>query len=233
MRRARAWLVLGALASGLVAMTAEAHLGHVILRAERYLKLDATETDTRLVVSLTLGPSEGARVLGAADANGDHDVSQAEGDAYLAQWGDGLRTDLPVEIDGAPVEVSWVEGYMEPLGPVAPTALTVEITAHLPVTHRDHVIRFRDHMRREVFDRTDVAFRAHDGAELVTCGPGEEPPGTENDFGFTNQGDAPDVLTAHVRYPSRNDVDPLRIALPIGGVALVVGGLVIWRRRRK
>jgi hypothetical protein len=233
MRRSRAAIFV-ALAIVVAPLVAHAHLGHVILRAERYLKLDASESDTRVVVSLTLGPSEGARVLGAADANGDHDVSQAESDAYLAQWGDGLRTDLPIEIDGAAYEATWTEGYMEPIGSVGPTPLTVEITAHLPLTRREHVVRFRDHMRREVFDRTDVAFRAHDGAELLASGPGEAPTTIENDFGFVAGGAAaPDVFAAHIRYPRRSDASPMMIAGPAVGIAIALALVVLARRRKR
>jgi hypothetical protein len=231
--RSRAAIVV-ALAIVIAPLVAHAHLGHVILRAERYLKLDASEDDTRIVVSLTLGPSEGARVLGAADANGDHDVSQAESDAYLAQWGDGLRTDLPIEIDGATYEATWTEGYMEPIGPVGPTPLTVEITAHLPLAQREHFVRFRDRMRREVFDRTDVAFRAHDGAELIACGPGEGPTSIENDFGFVAGGaDAPEVFAARLRFPRRSDASPAMIVGPVLAITIVVALFALARRRKK
>ncbi len=235
-RRARAPIVVVALGVLLAPMVASAHLGHVILRAERYLKLDASDADTRLVVSLTLGADEGARVLGAADADGDHVVSQAESDAYLAQWGEGLRTDVPIEIDGAAFDATWTEGYMEPIGPVGATPLTVEITAHLPLTGRDHLVRFRDRMRREVFDRTDVAFRAHDGAEIVTCGPGDEPTGTQNDFSFGASvgGDAPpEALSAHLHFPNHSDASPTRFALPIALLALLLVGAAVVRRRRR
>jgi hypothetical protein len=233
--RRRASLALLVLALVLAPAAAQAHLGHVILRAERYLKIDASEQDTRVVVSLTLGASEGARVLAAADANGDHEVSQAESDAYLAQWGEGLGTDLPIEIDGSAFAATWTEGYLEPIGPVGPTPLTVEITAHLPLTGREHLVRVRDHMRREVFDRTDVAFRAHDGGEIVRCGPGQEPTGTQNDFsyGASAGGDAPpDVLTAQLRFPRRAD-SSAGIALPIAALLAVALGLVFWRRRKR
>lgn len=215
-----------------LAGVASAHLGHVILRAERYLKLDASETDTRLVVSLTLGPSEGERILAAADANGDHTVSSAEADAYLAQWGDGLRTDVPIEIDGAPFEATWTEGYLDPIGTVGPTPLTVEITAHLPVRGREHQIRFRDHMRREVFDRTDVAFRAHDGAELVASGPGESPSEPTPDLGLVRGDAGTDVFTARVRYPGRSDLDLRGVGAAVGALVLVVAAVVVARRRR-
>ncbi len=218
-----------------VASVASAHLGHVLLRAERYLKLDASDTDTRLVVSLTLGPEEGARILGAADADGDSAVSATESEAYLAQWGAGLVTDISVEIDGVAYVPTWTEGYMEPIGPVAPTALTVEITAHLPVTGQDHVIRFRDHMRREVFDRTDVAFRAHDGAELALAGAGDSPTELTHDLAFGSaEPNAPDTFTAHVLFPRHQrpaTVSPL--ALASGGLLLLGVGVALYLARRR
>ena len=65
MRRA----LLG-LALLLWASPASAHVGHVILRAERYLKLDVAGRDARVVVSLTLGEGEGRRVLELAILQG-------------------------------------------------------------------------------------------------------------------------------------------------------------------
>jgi hypothetical protein len=212
---------------------AHAHLGQVILRAQRYLKLDASDADTRLVVSLTLGPSEGERVLAEADTDGDHVVSEAESTAYMAQWGESLETDLPVEIDGAPIHAGWTDGYMDPIGPVAPMALTVEITAHLPVPRREHVVRFRDRMRRDVFDETEIAFRAHDGASLVSAGPGEQPTGVENDLSFVRPTEPPEVLTASLRFPNHSDASPTNVAVPIAiGVVLIVG-VALYRRRKR
>jgi MYXO-CTERM domain-containing protein len=228
------WLVVGAIATCLVALPARAHLGQVLVRAQRYLKIDASETDTRLVVSLSLGASEAMRVLAEADTDGDHVVSQAESDAYMAQWGETLATALPVEIDGDVARVEWTEGYMDPIGPVAPTPLTVEITAHLPVGGREHLVRVRDHMRREVFDLTEVAFRAHDGAELVASGAGESPTEVEHDLSFTAPAQtAPEVLTARLRYPSRSDAGAGRFVLPGVLALLAVAGLALWRRRAR
>lgn len=228
-RRVALGVVLATLA---IAGVARAHLGHVILRAERYLKLDASEADTRLVVSLTLGPSEGERILAAADANGDRNVTSAEADAYLAQWAEGLRTDVPIEIDGAPFAATWTEGYLDPIGAVGPTPLTVEITAHLPVMGREHEIRFRDHMRREVFDRTDVAFRAHDGAELLASGAGESASEPTPDLGFVRGDAGADAFTARVRYPARSDLDLRGVGAAVGALVVIVLGVVLVRRRR-
>ena len=234
-RSAASRVVLVAVLLALGAPVASAHLGHVILRAERYLKLDASEADTRLVVSLTLGATEGARVLAAADADSSGEVSSAEADAYLAQWAEGLRTDLPVRIDGAPAEVSWRDGYLDPIGPVQRTALTVEIVGHLPVQGREHRIHVHDGMRREVFDRTDVAFRAHDGAELVVSGPGLEPAELVEDlaFGRLEGAEAPADLSAVVRYPGRSAVPAW--AVPAAGGAIVLGAAaaLLARARRK
>ena len=63
---------------------AHAHVGHVIARAERYLKLEVAGNDARVVVSLTLGEGEGERVLSEADADRDGDP-----DLIAAAWGAG------------------------------------------------------------------------------------------------------------------------------------------------
>ncbi|GAB4216320.1 MAG: hypothetical protein OHK0013_42680 [Sandaracinaceae bacterium] len=190
---------LGVAAAG----TARAHLGHVVLRAERYLKLDASDADTRLVVSLTLGAEEGRRLLEGADANRDGSVSQAEADGYMGQWGDGLAAELPVELDGVPVPLVWGEPFLDPIGPVRAVPVTVEMVAHLPTGAREHTVVVRDRMvRREVFDRTDVAFRAHDGAELVACGSGPEPTGRQASLSYGRAAGPPvDAISARFRYP--------------------------------
>lgn len=222
-----------ALASLAFAQVASAHIGHVITRAERYLKLDATEADTRFVVSLTLGAAEGRQVLALADADESGSVDEAEMGAYLASWGEGLRTELPIEVDGAPLEVTWGEGWMDPIGAVRSAPVTVEMVAHLPLSEREHRVVVRDRMvRREVFDRTDVAFRAHDGAELVRCGPSPEPPDVEDDAAFLTGGAALDLMTAEVRFPRRSATSPRALGFAVGLVlaALLVLAAVFRRR---
>jgi hypothetical protein len=212
---------------------ASAHIGHTITRAERYLKLDATEADTRFVVSLTLGEDEGARVLSDVDTDGDGTVTPAESSVYLDTWASGLREELPIEIDGAPVEVTWTDGWLDPLGEVRRVPVTVEMVAHLPVDGREHRIAVRDAMvRREVFDRTDVSFRAHDGAELVVSGAVEDPMAIEEDLGFV-RGDAPlERLVAVVRYPARTGV-ALRAAAVLAGSTLATALLAFLATRRR
>jgi hypothetical protein len=211
---------------------AHAHIGHTITRAERYLKLDATEADTRFVVSLTLGAAEGRNVLGQADADGSGEVTEAEMSAYLATWAEGLRTELPVEVDGEPIDVSWTDGWMDPIGEVRAVPVTVEMVAHLPLSDREHRVVVRDRMvRREVFDRTDVAFRAHDGAELVHAGPNSEPPDVEEDAAFLAGGAALDVMTADLRFAGRRAASPA--ALWVGGGLAVLAVLVVVLRSRR
>ncbi|AKF05565.1 hypothetical protein [Sandaracinus amylolyticus] len=237
MRERRRLAIAVALIGGAIAIArpARAHLGHVILRAERYLKLDATEGDTRLVVSLMLGAEEGERVLAAADANGDHEVTRDEADRYLAQWGEGLRTEVPVELDGAPVELAWTDGWLDPIGRVREVPLTVEMVAHLPTDAREHHVVFEDRMvRRETFDRTDVAFRAHDGAEMIACGPERDPARCDEDeLGIVRGGAQPTTFGARVRYPTRSESRMPLVALAVGLVALVAGLIAFFVRRRR
>ncbi|MCZ7683347.1 MAG: hypothetical protein M5U28_32990 [Sandaracinaceae bacterium] len=129
-----------------------------------------------MVVSLTLGAREGERLLEAADTSGDGRVDEAERDAYLAEWAAGLREELPVEVDGAAREITFGEPYLEPVGRVRAVPVTVELVARLPLEGGRQTVRITDRMvRREVYDRTDVAFRVRDGASLVASGAETDP----------------------------------------------------------
>jgi hypothetical protein len=214
---------------------ARAHLGHVVLRAERYFKVDASAEETRVVVSLTLGADEGRRLLDGADLDRDGAVSQAEADAYMLQWAAGLAEELPIEVDGAPVELVWGEPFLDPIGPVRATPLTVEMVARLPTPGREHQIVLHDRMvRREVFDRTDVAFRAHDGAELLTAGAGPAAQGRETTLSYGRAaGPAPDALSARIRYPSHSEPTSEWVWVAALLLATLVGAVGIrWARRR-
>jgi hypothetical protein len=214
-----------------------AHVGHVIARAERYLKLDASETDTRLVVSLMLGADEGARVLRDADLDRDGAVSPAESDAYLARWGEGLGTELPVTIDGEPIAVAWTEGWLDPIGRVRRAPLTIEMVAHLPTRSGEHTIAFDDRMvRRETFDRTDVAFRVHSPVELVGCGASTRDPRTclVRDLVIVPGAPQPGSFAARFRYPAAESAtDWLPVALVAGtAVVLALVATAALRKRR-
>ncbi len=168
----RRWIAVGIVVA---ASTAHAHLGHVVLRAERYLKFDAEPDGVRLVVSLTLGPQETMRIAEAADANQDGEITAQEADAYMLQWGEGLLTDLPVFVDGEPVEVQWGEPFYDPIGPIRPVPGAVEMVAHVPLSGGRHRVSMDDKMRVEAFDRTDVAFEGQPGTTTVFSGAGDEP----------------------------------------------------------
>ncbi|HHH29262.1 MAG TPA: hypothetical protein ENK57_13090, partial [Polyangiaceae bacterium] len=155
-------------ACALLATDASAHVGHVISRAERYIKLDVDGYQARVVLSLTLGPDEGRRVLEAADEDGDGEVTRAEADAYLAQWTASLQEELPVRLDDVALTMVWGEPYFEPIGAVRPVPLTLEVVARFELEGGDETVTIVDRMvRREVFERTDVAFQIRGGAGLV------------------------------------------------------------------
>ena len=214
---------------------AEAHLGHTITRAERYLKIDASESDTRVVVSLTLGASEGLRLLEEADANHDGSVSQAEADAHLQTWGEGLRDELPIEVNGERVEVSWTDAFMDPIGDVRALPLTLEMVAHVPVATRDATVTVQDLMvRREIFERTDVGFQAHDGAELIASGSADEVLEDRRmalSFGPSAGQAMPTGIAASFHYPNRSEQD---WKLPaVGALGVTALGLLGWLAVRR
>lgn len=210
---------------------AHAHLGHSITSAERYLKLDVSGREARVVASLSLGPGEGLRVLRAADTDTNGEVSEAERDAYLAAWAEGLAGELPVFVDGERVPLVWGEPYLEPAGPVRAVPVTVELVAHFTLGGGRETVRIEDRMiRREVYERTDVAFRARDGAQIVASGVGDEVTEPTADLAYTSARAEPVVLTAIVDSPEAAATLPWwAIAGGVLAIALIAAALV-WLR---
>jgi hypothetical protein len=227
---------LAALALALTTLVsiAHAHLGHVVVRAERYLKIDLEPTQARFVVSLTLGPDETVRIQSAADTDRDGAITQAEADAYMAEWGRGLATELPFEVDGEPVTLAWAEPWMSPLGTIERVPGSVEMVARVPLEPGRHVLRLRDGMRVETFDRTDVNVTTSDSSvRLVAAGEGAEPRELTDRFAYGPQ-NAPEVITVIAELPG---APPTVKWLAIGGggafVLVAIGAWIAVMRRRK
>lgn len=237
LRGANAALALLTLSVALLpAAEVHAHLGHLVLRAERYVKLDAAPGELRVVVSLMLGPSETRRALEPADTDGDGSVSRAEADAYLVGWAAELQREVAVTVDGAPAEgIVWRDGVLEPIGPIAAQPLTVEMIAHIPMGGGEHTIRVHDTMDLSRLERTDVAFHARDGATLLRSGLGEAPRDIERELSF-GRDYAPvsgRVFTAGVRTPEEPTSPGWIVLIAVGVLALVGGALAVVIRRRK
>ena len=108
-----------------------------------------------------------------------------------------------------------------------------ENTLFRATSDREHTIAYDDRMvRRETFDRTDVAFQAHDGAELLACGPGDAPADcSEPEIAIVRGGASPERFTARVRYPQRSERTPI-LAIAAALSALVALAAVALRLRR-
>lgn len=154
---------------------AAAHSGHEVLRAERYLKLEATDAGLRFVISISYGVEEMLRVARIADEDQDGVVTQREADRYMQDWGEVLRRELPVRVDGSFVRVPWAESFFDPIGRITPRTGTVELSAHVHLMPGRHFVVVTDQMRFEAFDRTDVTFGARDGGTLINAGPSDAP----------------------------------------------------------
>ena len=227
-------LACAGLAWSLAPPGATAHLGHDVVRAERYLKIEVGEDGlARFVVSLTLGPAAMRTILESADADGDGQVSQLEADAYMRRWGEGLATDLPVTIDGESVPLEWSEPYFTPIGPVRSVDGAVEMVARHELDGGEHLIVMGDGMRLEVLERTDVRLTTVAPVELLAAGPGAAPEDEAQDFYYGNESAAaPDAVALRVRVPgwSRGQ----RRGAVIGGVlAVLLAGLAWWRLARR
>jgi len=221
------------------ASVAAAHLGHLVQQAERYLKVDVSGYRVRLVVSLSLGARETARLMQEADENGDGDVSPEERDAYMALWGAGLENELTVEVDGAPVSVAFGEPFMQPIGPVMATDGAVEMIGTFDLDGGEQRVVIRDAMPTDAFDRTDYSFRARDEAVLLASGLGEEATEALEHASVHRGMPLPTAFTVRVRVPERPRTTREQVLQALPWVAVVVGALVVGllavalRRRRR
>lgn len=217
------------------AAPASAHLGHDVVRAERYLKIEVAPTGARFVVSLTLGPAEMRTILERADGDEDGTVTRAEADAYMAAWADGLQTDLPVSIDGEAVTLTWGEAYFDPLGEVRPVTGTVEMVAHHELDGGEHVIVLTDAMRLKSLERTDVRLTAEAPVEVLAAGPGAELEADAElveDFYYGNDSRAaPDAVSLRVKVPGWTRFE--RWSFVGASVLVVLLAIVAWWRVRK
>lgn len=216
---------------------AAAHIGHEVRRAERYLKLDVAGRELRLVVSLTLSRKEGLRAREAADEDGSGLISEPEAKRHLAAWGRALASELRVEVDGSVRPLRWGEGYLGPTGRVRPGPLTAELVGRGELEPGVHVVRLVDGMRREQLDRTDVAFRARKGAELIRSGPGPAPEGVTRRLFFGPDAEV-HTFTLKVKVPA-SPATPSRWPTWVGSAlailalaVLALAGAVLALRRR-
>ena len=208
---------------------AQAHLGHVVLRAERYLKVDVEPEALRVVASLTLGPTEMERILRDADTNEDGSVDASEADVYMQTWGEGLAEELRIEVDEEWVEVIWGDAYLDPHGVIRSVAGSVEMVARVDLDPGTHRIRLRDSMPTGALDRTDIVIRTQPGGLVRGCTYGEQ----EHDCSTPL---ALPPATASEVVGLTIDVAGLRawqVGLLAAAAALLLafGAWVLWKRR--
>lgn len=219
------------------AAPASAHLGHLVQQAERYLKVDVSGYRVRLVVSLTLSARETARLMQQADADGNGWVSPEERDAYMAQWGTGLRDELAVHVDGARVDVEYAEPFMQPIGEIVASDGAVEMVGTFVLDGGDQTVVITDGMPLDPFDRTDFSFRARDGATLLASGLGDDAADVLEHASVHRGMPNPESFMLRVRVPERpRTARELAVsALPwVGGLsgALVIALAAVKVRRR-
>lgn len=148
-----------------------AHLGHLSLRAERYLKLDVRNDYVRTVMSLQLEGSESFRAREHVDTDHDGTMTASEVRHALDQWRVQLRRELAFTIDGRPAGARWEEGVIVPLGAVRTTSTTIELVTRvaLPPGPRAR-IELRDALTFAGLQSTELRLEANDGMRFERAG---------------------------------------------------------------
>jgi hypothetical protein len=110
------------------------------------------------------------------------------------------------------------------------------MVAHLALDGREHELYVEDGMRRDPYERTDVAFRGREGAELVSCRVGEQsaPDTCARGASYGPGAGAPAGFGARIAYPTRTESWLFVAAMVSGAMALVSTLLALaWRRRKR
>lgn len=175
-RARRAAVVLGCALALFVGTGARAHSGHPILRAERTIKFEADGHEgLRVVLTVNYGAEQMLRIARRADENGNGIVEAGEVEAFMHDWSNELRRQLPLRMDGSFARVTYGRTFFDPKGAIALAPGTLEIVAELLVPAGRHSIFLTDEMASDEFDRTDVMFEVTNGATLHASGPTEAP----------------------------------------------------------
>jgi hypothetical protein len=212
--------------------TASAHLGHEVKRAERYLKLDLREREVRLVVTLTLGETEGEALMRAADDDGDRRVSELEAERHLEAWAAALGDELILTAGGERVALTFGDGFFDPKGPVRRVVATLEMVGRGRLPSGVYPLELEDRMaNRNVFERTDVILVATPPVEILGDGFGEPERPPRGAYAFSPER-APERISLEVRSPARALWKLVRVIF-IGAMVMVGLGLHLYSRRRR
>lgn len=192
--------VLSLLATLAIATAAQAHVGHQVQTAERYIKIDVSGYTGRVVVSLNTGATETLRLLRLADADGDQTVTEEERDAYLEAWRAGLATEVELRAGDSVVPLEWGDAFMSPIGPMQATSGSVEMVGRFTFAGGEVTLTLRDDMPQGGFERTDYSARVRDGATLLGAGLGRVDDGRDR-FAIRRGDRTPGPFMVRVQAP--------------------------------
>ncbi|MCC7538545.1 MAG: hypothetical protein IT379_20140 [Deltaproteobacteria bacterium] len=238
---------LGTMAEGALGpVVARAHLGHLSLRAERYLKLDVRNDTVRAVMSLQLEGAESLRAREHVDADHDGTMTAREVQDALGQWRAQLRRELAFTVGGRPAAARWDEGVIVPIGPVRTTSTTIELVTRVALPAGERVrIELRDALTFAGLQSTELRLEPNDGIRFevadVAPGTGVVRRMTLPEVASTARPRTIVVVARRAETPARRGGEPapwspLRSVLVFLGLvaaAGVVAGIVMVRRRRR
>lgn len=216
------------------ASTAEAHLGHAVERAERYLKLELREREVRLVVTLTLGEVEGEALLRAADEDGDGRVSDEEATEHLGRWAAALEEEIVLRANGTRIPLHFGDGFFDPKGRARRAVATLEMVGRGRLPPGNATLELEDRMaRRDAFERTDVSLVARPPVRILGDGFDEARRPPRLAYAFPPER-APEKLVLEVESPEATfwEEAPLLVLLGVPVALVAVLTLVAVRRRK-
>ncbi len=106
------------------------------------------------------------------------------------------------------------------------------MVARIPLDGGVHRIVLRDGMRRETFDRTDVAFTSQPGGEVLSAGPGPNPTEALTHLAFDAEAEgSPETFVVELRAAGVSTTT--KIALVIVALVALLAAVGAWFALRR
>lgn len=235
-----------AVALGLGARRADAHLAPPTMRADRTLTLSLGERTT-LLYALRLSPPELSRVRAAADENRDGKLAADEAGKLLAAWTSAVRKQVslaagkgrvgfsfPLEVKSFEVgrEASGLEGPVDlpTASPDATPGARVAWTFDLRLGGNDDRLVLEDAVDFVPIDHSEVFVKDSPARRLIGLGVDEHKLGVASQLSWVDAGSSEKKRAVHVTWtppPGR----PWWMAPLVLVLGIAIAGATLWSVR--
>ena len=188
-----------------------AHVAPSVDTNNRYIKISAMPDRIRMVYTVYIGEIPGAQARRRMDTDRDGILSHAEASAYGTDTAEAVAQALSIELDGAPVAITWTEMDVGLGTPATDSgAFSVDLVAWLCIDGaalaRTHSLSLFDHFKLSRPGETELRVEATPGITIDKSTLGADGSHSQLDFKWLGGGGPTSKLGFFLRYTVDSDV---------------------------